>query len=158
MIAPDERRIRVLLVDDQVFNLILLENLIQSSFPNAQFEQALNGKLALDKVIEFDRAGTPFEMIFMDINMPEMDGIESSAQITTQFKQGKISSKPFIAAITAYTSEEMKFKSMSNGMEKFLTKPANTQVIYNMIKKFIDARERNWSQPSKMVSISSLAR
>ena len=60
----------------------------------------------------------------MDINMPEMDGIESANEIQKQFNKGELSVKPYIAAITAYTSEEMKKKAMSNGMEKFLTKPA----------------------------------
>lgn len=77
----DDCLIKILLVDDQVFNLILLENLISDTFPNAVFETALNGKLALDKVKEADAEKKPFELIFMDINMPEMDGIESSSLI-----------------------------------------------------------------------------
>ena len=48
--SKDERKVIILLVDDQVFNLILLENLIGTIFPNAVFETALNGKLALEKV------------------------------------------------------------------------------------------------------------
>jgi CheY-like chemotaxis protein len=60
----------------------------------------------------------------MDINMPEMDGFESSCLITKEFKEGRLVMKPFIAAITAYTSEEMHRKAINNGMEKFLTKPA----------------------------------
>ena len=127
--STDERKVRILLVDDQVFNLILLENLIMSNFPNAVFETALNGKLALEKVSESDAAGLPFELILMDINMPEMDGLESSSLILARFNQGKLSTKPFIAAITAYTSEDMKKKAISNGMEKFLTKPAQIQGI-----------------------------
>ncbi len=120
----DEREIRILLVDDQAFNLILLESLIMTNFPNAQCETALNGKLAFDKVVQNDRAGTKFDLILMDINMPEMDGIESSRLITKEFKEGRISAKPFISAITAYTSEQMNRKALENGMEKFLTKPA----------------------------------
>ena len=56
--------------------------------------------------------------------MPEMDGFESSSLITKEFKEGRLSVKPFIAAITAFTSEEMHRKALKNGMEKFLTKPA----------------------------------
>ena len=65
--------------------MILLESLIMTYFPNAVCETALNGKLALDKVVHNDRAGTKFELILMDINMPEMDGIESSRLITKEF-------------------------------------------------------------------------
>ena len=41
---------KILLADDQVFNLILLENLIISIFPNAIIESSMNGKLAVEKV------------------------------------------------------------------------------------------------------------
>ena len=44
------------------------------NFPNAYMETALNGKLAFDKVEASDALETPFDLIFMDINMPEMDG------------------------------------------------------------------------------------
>mmetsp|Transcript_25262 Transcript_25262/g.33804 ORF Transcript_25262/g.33804 Transcript_25262/m.33804 type:complete len:97 (+) Transcript_25262:1885-2175(+) len=56
-LVKDERSVRILLVDDQVFNLIVLENLIIECFPNATIDTALNGKIALDKVIEEDKAG-----------------------------------------------------------------------------------------------------
>ena len=104
----DDRECKILLVDDQVFNLILLENLIVTNFPNALIDKALNGKIALDMVLEQDDAGSPFELIFMDINMPEMDGFESSRLINQSYKDGKLAFKPYIAAITAYTSEAKK--------------------------------------------------
>ena len=94
------------------------------NFPNAYMETALNGKLAFDKVEASDALETPFDLIFMDINMPEMDGFQSSKLICNSFKMGKLKMKPFIAAITAYTSDEMKRKAYINGMDKFLTKPA----------------------------------
>ena len=56
-LVKDERSVRILLVDDQVFNLIVLESLIIECFPNATIDTALNGKIALDKVIEEDKAG-----------------------------------------------------------------------------------------------------
>ena len=62
--------------------------------------------------------------------MPEMDGLESSSLISQRFQQGKLSAKPFIAAITAYTSEDMQKKAFGNGMEKFLTKPAQIQSVF----------------------------
>lgn len=98
--------------------------MIKSSYPNATTETALNGKIALEKVIESDSQGKPFELILMDINMPEMDGFESSSLISASYREGKIKKKPMIAAITAYTSDEMKRRATQNGMEKFLTKPA----------------------------------
>lgn len=80
----------MLIVDDQVFNLIVLENLISASFPNAKIEKAMNGKIALETVEQKDREAEPFDMIFMDINMPEMDGIESTRSIKQRFNTGNL--------------------------------------------------------------------
>ena len=129
----DDRTVKILLADDQVFNLILLEGLITSIFPNAIIETSMNGKLAVEKVEECETAGSPIEIIFMDIGMPEMDGLEASSLIQKKYQEGQLSSKPYIAAITAYTSEEMKRKATSNGMEKFLTKPAMIQNVTRLI-------------------------
>ena len=134
----DERAIRILLVDDQVFNLIVLEGIVSASFPNAEIETALNGKLAFEKVKEADAAGSPFALIFMDINMPEMDGIESSSLITRTYKEGQLSAKPYISAITAYTTEAKRQDALSSGMEKFLTKPAQSNLVYETVQKVIN--------------------
>ena len=61
--------------------------------------------------------------------MPEMDGFESSRLITKNAREKKIARKPMIAAITAYTSDKMKSKAFSSGMEKFLTKPAQARHV-----------------------------
>ena len=50
IVQLDDRTVKILLADDQVFNLMLLENSITASYPNAVIEQAMNGKLAVDKV------------------------------------------------------------------------------------------------------------
>ena len=72
--------------------------------------------------------------------MPEMDGFQSSKLICNSFEMGKLKMKPFIAAITAYTSDEMKRKAYINGMDKFLTKPAQIQHVYTVIKRVLDRR------------------
>jgi len=77
----------------------------------------------------------------MDINMPEMDGIESSRLIKQSFVNRELRSKPFITAITAHTSIEMQNSAMSVGMEKFLTKPAEATLVYELIRQVINRRE-----------------
>ncbi len=79
--TQDTRQIKILLADDESFNLILLESMIQEMFPNAVIEQAMNGKLAFESVKAADEANAPFELIYMDINMPEMDGVDASILI-----------------------------------------------------------------------------
>ena len=107
------------------------------NFPNAEIETAMNGIFAVEKVKEIDQANDMYALILMDINMPEMDGIEASRVIQRLFDDGEIRMKPFIAAITAYTSQEMKNRALGNGMVKFLTKPAQVNNIYNLIKQLL---------------------
>lgn len=51
-IMTDERQVKILLVDDEIFNLILLENLVTTCFPNVVIDKALNGKIALEMVLQ----------------------------------------------------------------------------------------------------------
>jgi len=68
----NESQAKILLVDDNSYNLFVLREMILMVHP-FQIEEAMNGQEALDKV----RVAGPFDMIFMDLNMPVMDGIES---------------------------------------------------------------------------------
>lgn len=78
-------------------------------------DKALNGKLALEKVIAFDqenkrapctckRALTNFKIIFMDCNMPVMDGF----QATQQIRMLNLDPEIHIVALTAYTTEQFR--------------------------------------------------
>ena len=69
----------------------------------------------------------------MDIGMPEMDGLEASSLICQRFQEGKISKKPYIAAITAYDSEDMRKQAANNGMDKFLTKCGEIKKVSQLI-------------------------
>ena len=89
-----------------MFNNLLLESLISAFFPNAQYDKEINGKLAVDAVLAQDKAGQPYELIFMDVNMPEMDGFEAAELIFKYHRQGVLKFKPFITTITATISEE----------------------------------------------------
>lgn len=118
--------------------MIVLENILQCSFPNVILEKAVTGKMALDKVIELDKAGTPQEIVFMDINMPEMDGVQSATLINQEFREGRLSARPFICALTAYGTDEMKRKVKMSGMQHFLTKPAESEAIDKVVKSVLD--------------------
>lgn len=113
---------------------------------NCAIETALNGRIALEKVIENDKEGTPFDIIFMDINMPEMDGFESSRLISKEFREGRLTVMPYISAITAYTSEGMKQNSTRCGMQKFLTKPAEFDLVFGLISDFLNDRDNGSPQ------------
>lgn len=69
---------RVLIVDDNTFNIMVAEMLFTEMREFAiEYESALNGQFALNKITEAHLKGKrPFDIIFLDLNMPVMDGFE----------------------------------------------------------------------------------
>jgi len=80
---------------------------------------AANGAVALQKVRErLQRGQSPFKLILMDCNMPVMDGFESAMRIT-ELCHIEGTSMPYIVALTAQESVELKFKCQAHGMKEF---------------------------------------
>jgi CheY-like chemotaxis protein len=73
--------VSVLIVDDNPFNIMVAETLFSEMHDVAiQYESALNGQLALNKILERRRQGQRlYDIIFLDLNMPVMDGFEVRA-------------------------------------------------------------------------------
>jgi CheY-like chemotaxis protein len=72
-----------------------------------------------------------YDLIFMDIQMPEMDGIQATKELI--LKYGK--DRPTIIAMTANAMEGDREKFMDAGMDDYVTKPINLRIIQNMLKK-----------------------
>lgn len=97
---------RVLIVDDEPLNLLVLGSYLNSV--KIPFAQAENGKIALDLIEElinkpkcdFDEC-KGFKVVFMDINMPVMDGIQSTIKIKEIEKEGKIQPCTVVAVTAA---------------------------------------------------------
>ena len=93
---------KILLVDDEPSNLLVFSSYLSTIDMKA--DKAVNGKLALDRVME--RATCcerckGYSAIFMDINMPVMDGIESTIRINELIKEGKIPECKIVAVTAA---------------------------------------------------------
>ena len=92
---------KVLLVDDEPFNLLVFSAYLDSVKMTA--DKAVNGQLALDLIDKkaANECCKGYSVIFMDINMPVMDGIESALKITELVKQGKIPECKVVAVTAA---------------------------------------------------------
>jgi CheY-like chemotaxis protein/HPt (histidine-containing phosphotransfer) domain-containing protein len=115
---------RVLIVDDNDINRKLFENLIgQICF----YKSAKNGVEAL-KMLQEDR----YDLIIMDIQMPQMDGI-------TAMKQVRLSSHSDcpIIAVTAFAEIEDRNDFLVQGFDEFLVKPIRPRVLLESINKFL---------------------
>lgn len=116
---------KVLIVDDNDLNRRLFENLIGEFF---DFESAGNGIEALKKL-----ESEHFDLILMDIQMPQMDGITALKRI----KQGKLSDSP-VVAITAFAEEGDRGSFLKMGFDEFMTKPIRPKKFFEVINRALE--------------------
>lgn len=116
---------KVLIVDDNDLNRGLFENLIGQYY---QFESAKNGIEALELL----KHGK-FDLILMDIQMPQMDGFTALKKI----KQGNLSECPVIA-VTAYAEENDRNSFLTLGFDEFITKPIRPKQFLDVINRTIE--------------------
>lgn len=127
----------VLIVDDDVFNIVALETICHSL--NLKTERAFHGKEAIEKLILKNRRdciepGIPYKLIFMDFNMPIMDGCEATKHIKEMICNGEIENVKIIG-ITAYVGENDLRKCYLAGMDEVLNKPVFKKGLIEVLKR-----------------------
>ena len=115
---------RVLLAEDNELNrkviLAMLKHLGYSA------DTALNG---IDLLVTLKHKW--YDLILMNVGMPEMDGIEATKQIRKLFQNG-----PKIIAITAYALPDMKQKCLEAGMDDFIIKPLRIDELGAVLRNY----------------------
>ncbi|WP_168196524.1 ATP-binding protein [Bdellovibrio sp. ZAP7] len=122
------RKIRILLADDTEDNRILFTHF----FKNQPFEiiEAENGLEAVDKI-----KSNEFDIVFMDVQMPEMDGYAATAIIREWERTTQHSHIPIIA-LTAHALSDDKQKSLNAGCDDHVTKPFKKDVLLGVINRY----------------------
>jgi len=122
-------KLKILLVEDnelnQKFAIAVIRRLGYS------YELAENGLIGLNKFKEGN-----FDLILMDIQMPEMNGIEATVAIRQHEKNNKVQNPIPIVAVTAFAMDQDKRNCMEAGMSDFLTKPYKPYDLELKIKNF----------------------
>ena len=114
---------RILLVDDNEFNKIIIRQFLVSWGVN--FEQCESGREAISLLKE-----QSFDLVLMDLHMPDLDGIETT-KIIREFNKDI----PIIA-LTADVFSETKQKIIYAGMNDFISKPFEPEALFNKLKLF----------------------
>ncbi len=126
-VIVDERflkTLKVLIADDDEYNRKLLHVILRKW--NADVKEAKNGKEVLEEMIK-----NQYDILLMDIRMPEMSGLEAAEKIR-QLKNNLSAETPIIA-LTAVTTEEKKRKCKEVGINDFLSKPFKEEELYRKI-------------------------
>lgn len=125
-VIDDTKKIHILVVDDYRINMILTKAILKKISPNYQVTEATNGKEAVDFFKKFD-----FDLAFMDIQMPEMNGYDAAREIR---KNGV---KTPIIALTAGTVAGEAVRCLEAGMNDYLAKPVVESVIRACLEKWL---------------------
>jgi CheY-like chemotaxis protein len=140
---PDSRpkKLRVLLVDDNLINLRFLETYIKKRRPNLEYDCAEDGLQAVEAAENYE-AG--YSLVFMDLSMPVMDGLEATRKIRALEKDrskclGSAAPAPaLIVALTGLASGRDQANAFSSGVDLFMTKP----VKFKEIGRLLDERAK----------------
>jgi PAS domain S-box-containing protein len=122
----------ILLVDDNHVNQLVASEILRKA--GCVVETANNGLEAIEKVKNYT-----YDLIFMDIQMPQMDGTTATRAI----KGLGLPKRPPIIAMTAYAMEEDREKFLSAGMDDYIAKPIKSEVLINKIAEKLNLTEKN---------------
>ncbi len=133
------KHISALVVEDNIINQKLIQNIL-SNF-DISVSLASNGAEALNL-----RKENSYDIIFMDIQMPVMDGVESTEEIIKYEKSNQLEHIP-IVALTANTVESDKQRYLSIGMDRYLKKPIDVAELTAIIEDYFPIKEIRESMP-----------
>lgn len=116
-----------MIAEDNPVNMLLAKTIIRRAAPNAVIIEAINGNEALN----FCRTELP-DIVFMDVQMPEMNGYEATQKIRELQQEVHIP----IIAVTAGNLKGEKEKCLEAGMDDFIAKPFVEEAIMVLFEKW----------------------
>jgi signal transduction histidine kinase/DNA-binding NarL/FixJ family response regulator len=118
--------LRVLVVDDDEFNITFMRHWLPS--PPLEVYTAINGRAAIDVA----RTHPP-DVVFMDLEMPVMDGFEALARLRELETEGGLR-RSTVVAFSSYDDELIRRRCRSAGFDDYLGKPAARERIYALLR------------------------
>lgn len=121
----------IMVVEDDSISRLLVKTIIKKIIPEANVIEAKNGKEALSAVKQFKPG-----IIFMDVQMPEMDGLEATRQIRMLEQEGE--RRVPVIALSAGVIREEQNTCIQAGMDYFLAKPVVRRELENVMSKYLE--------------------
>lgn len=141
--APKALRGRILLVEDNPVNQAVATHMLE--YLGCCVQAVSNGREAIEAVQH-----SPFDLVLMDCEMPDIDGFEATKIIRTQ--EAATASQPLpLVALTAHASEDYEAACLAAGMDAYLSKPFTLENVYTVLSAWL-------SQPPESPPLSSHTR
>ena len=136
LLRSDLRGRRVLIIDDNSSARTVLSNMLR----NISFvaDEAASGEEAIEMVRLAAERSEPYEIVFVDWQMPSLDGIETSKRILAL---PDLSVRPHLVMVTAYGREDVLKQAEENGLETVLVKPVTSSTLFDTIVAVLHAHQ-----------------
>ena len=131
MPAREEKQMNILLAEDNPVNRKLAEKMLTKA--GHRVEMAHDGQEAL---LKYSKSPEHFDLIFMDVQMPGMDGLDGTRAIRKFESEHHTRSRIPIVAMTGQAMEGDREKCLETGMDDYLVKPINKEMLLKMIQKW----------------------
>jgi signal transduction histidine kinase/DNA-binding response OmpR family regulator len=126
---------RLLLAEDAPDNQRLITFYLRRA--GATVDVAENGRVAVEKAL----AGEPYDVVLMDMQMPEMDGYDATAELRRAGYHGAI------IALTAHAMDGDREKCLHAGCDDFATKPIDRDALLALVRRYLDDRRGGSPMP-----------
>ena len=130
---------KVLVAEDNIINQKLIRRILEES--GLTIDMANNGLEAFEK-----RRNGNYDLIFMDIQMPVMDGIEATHEILDYEEDDEVPHIP-IVALTANALKGDRERFLNEGMDEYISKPLETAELNAVLNKFL--KDKAAAKPAK---------
>lgn len=127
----------ILVAEDNEINALLMRSLLARL--GHQVVVTIDGNAAVESWLAAEAAENPYDLILMDIQMPELNGIEATKRIRLR-EAGQTARRTPIIALTANALVEDRYACFEAGMDGFLVKPLDREKLAEVISGFVSSR------------------
>jgi len=122
----------ILIAEDITMNMILVRTMIRQILPDAVIYEAVNGKLALERL-----QMEPIDLVLMDVQMPEMDGLAATRALRSYEISNSNRRRVPVVALTAGALDTERKRCIEAGMDDFITKPIEMDPLRDILEKWL---------------------
>jgi len=137
VVTPDLRGRRLLVIDDNAQAREVLSSMLESM--TFKVDAAPSGQEGIELVRQAAERGEPYDTVFVDWQMPGMDGIEAGRRILAL---PNLSSPPHLVMVTAYGREEVMKQAEATSFESVLIKPVTPSMLFDSVVQALSSGER----------------
>lgn len=124
--------LKVLVAEDNKINQLVLIKMLESQGHSVKLAE--NGSEVIEAAL-----AEPFDLVFMDIHMPVISGLEAAEAIKSKLRPEDC---PVMIAVTANALKGDRERCLASGMDEYISKPISSRAVNDMIRKFFANRRR----------------